>query len=179
VGVDTEEVMNLAEAKLSGDKIIQAVKDGGINTILSVPDRTTEKGLLRRISEDPMLRNVRVAKEDETVGISAGLSYSGTRALCLFQYTGLLDSLNAIRAIAMEYSMPICMMVGLLGKKPGVPPTESENYGIRIIEPVLDAMEVPHLLLETDADLPLVSPAIERAYETSTPIAFLIGRSPS
>lgn len=165
--------------QLSGEKIIAAVKSAGVHTILSVPDRTTEAGLLRRIAEDGALRHVRVAKEDETIGISAGLSYSGTRALCLFQYTGLLDSLNAIRAIAMEYRMPICMMVGLLGKKPGVPPAESESYSIRIIEPVLDAMEMPHLLLETDDDIPEIAPAIERAYAASTPVTFLIGRRPN
>jgi len=168
----------VSDEQLSGEKIIQAVKDAGVHTILSVPDRTTEEGLLRRIAEDETLRHVRVAKEDETIGISAGLSYSGTRALCLFQYTGLYDSLNAVRAIAMEYSMPVCMMVGLLGKKPGVPPTESPNYGIRVIEPVLDAMEMPHHLLETDDDLHLIKPAINAAYENSTPVTFLVGRSP-
>jgi sulfopyruvate decarboxylase TPP-binding subunit len=28
------------------------------------------------------------------------------------QRTGLVDSLNAIRAVAMEYGQPICMLVG-------------------------------------------------------------------
>ena len=78
----------------------------------------------------------------------------------------------------MEYSMPICMMVGLLGKKPGVAPKESENYGIRIVEPILEAMEMTYVLIESNHDVKKIAPAIEEAYKNSTPITFLIGRSP-
>ena len=168
----------MSEEKLSGEKIVNAIREAGVSHILSVPDRTTEKGILRRVAEDHSFRHVRVSKEDETIGISAGLSYSNTRSLCLFQYTGLLDSLNAVRAIAMEYSMPICMMVGLLGKKPRVAPKESENYGIRIVEPILEAMEMTYVLIESNHDVKKIVPAIEEAYKNSTPITFLIGRSP-
>ena len=168
----------MSEEKLSGEKIVNAIREAGVSHILSVPDRTTEKGILRRVAEDHSFRHVRVSKEDETIGISAGLSYSNTRSLCLFQYTGLLDSLNAVRAIAMEYSMPICMMVGLLGKKPGVAPKESENYGIRIVEPILEAMEMTYILIESNHDVKKIVPAVEEAHKNSTPITFLIGRSP-
>ena len=164
--------------RLSGDRIIEAVKQSGVRTVLTVPDRMTEAGLLKPITADPEFRQIRVCKEDEALGISAALSYSGQRALLLFQYTGLLDSLNAVRAIAAEYSMPICMMVGLHGKEPGVLPAESKHYAIRIIEPILDTMGIARHLIETDADIPKICPAIVSAYENSKPVALLIGRSP-
>ena len=164
--------------QLSGNRIIDAVKQSGVRTVLTVPDRMTEAGLLKPISSDPDFRQIRVCKEDEALGISAALSYSGQRALLLFQYTGLLDSLNAVRAIAAEYSMPICMMVGLLGKEPGVLPVESKHYAIRIIEPILDTMGITRHLIETDEDVVKICPAIVSTYETSTPVVMLIGRSP-
>tara|TARA_R110002072_G_scaffold1083_42_gene8921 strand:- start:9351 stop:9854 length:504 start_codon:yes stop_codon:yes gene_type:complete len=163
---------------LSGDRIIGAVRDSEVRTILTVPDRSTEEGLLGPISRDPGFRHVRVCKEDEALGISAALSYSKQRALILIQYTGLLDSLNAVRAVAVEYKMPICMMVGLHGKEPDVAPTASRNYGIRIIEPILDAMGIAHHLVDTDRDVERIGPAIETAYATSNPVALLIGRRP-
>jgi hypothetical protein len=43
---------------------------------------------------------------------------------------------------------PVCMMVGLLSKEPGVLPTQSQRYGIRIVEPVLDALQIEHHLIE-------------------------------
>lgn len=167
-----------ADAKLHGAEIIAAVKRSGVATVISLPDRTTAEGLLRPIAADGTLRHVRVCKEDEAIGISAALSYCDHRALVLIQYTGLLDSVNAIRGVAVEYEMPICMMVGLLSKEPGVAPTRSKHYGIRIVEPILDAMGVAHELIETDDDIGRIEPAIDRAYQTSRPVALLIGRSP-
>ncbi len=163
---------------LHGGAIIAAVKESGVRTIVTVPDRTTAAGLLRPIASDSELRHVRVCKEDEALGISAALSYADIRALILFQYTGLLDSINAVRAVAVEYRMPICMMVGLLSKEPGVLPRDSKHYGIRIVEPILDAMGVAHHLIETDDDIGKIAPAIDNAYEQSLPVVMLIGRMP-
>ena len=164
--------------ELHGAAIIAAIKESGIQTVLSVPDRLTALGLLRTIVSDDDLRLVRVCKEDEALGISAALSYCDHRSLILIQYTGLLDSVNAVRGVAVEYAMPICMMVGLLGKEPGVAPTESKHYGIRIVEPILDAMGVAHQIIETDDDVAKIRPAIDDAYEQSQPVALLIGRAP-
>lgn len=169
---------SVAEA-LSGRAIIEAVRKSGIEYILSVPDITTSDGLLFPLAADPTLKLVRVCKEDEAVGIAAAMSYCGRRALILIQHTGLLDSINAVRAVAVEYQLPICMMVGLLNKEPGVPPTQSSVYGVRIVEPILDAMGITRDILETDADVPKIAPAIERAYRDSEPLVLLIGRSPA
>ena len=164
--------------ELHGATIIAAIKESGIQTVLSVPDRLTALGLLRTIVSDDDLRLVRVCKEDEALGISAALSYCDHRSLILIQYTGLLDSVNAVRGVAVEYAMPICMMVGLLGKEPGVAPTESKHYGIRIVEPILDAMGVAHQIIETDDDVAKIRPAIDDSYKQSQPVALLIGRAP-
>ena len=69
-------------------------------------------------------------------------------------------------------------MVGLLGKEPGVLPTESKRFGVKIIEPILDTMGIVHHVIETDDDIEKISPAINNAYETSSPVAMLIGRPP-
>ena len=43
-------------------------------------------------------------------------------------------------------------MVGLLGKEPNVQPKDSSRYGVRIVEPILDAMNVEHHLIEITWD---------------------------
>jgi sulfopyruvate decarboxylase TPP-binding subunit len=166
------------KVELRGAAIIVALKEAGIEFVLAVPDIVTSAGLLRPIANDPGFRLVRVCKEDECIGIASGLHYSDKRALILIQYTGFLDSLNAIRAVAVEYKQPICMMVGLLGHEPERPPMQSGRYGIRIIEPICDAMGIPHHLISEDADVAKVKPAIDKAYAESSPVAMLIGRRP-
>src|ERR1700712_5989896 len=103
---------------LHGLKVIEAVKDAGVEYVVAVPDLHTSKGLLFPIAADKDLKLIRVCKEDETLGIGAGLSYGNKRALLLFQYTGFLYAMNAIRGVGVEHKHPTCMMVGLLGKEP-------------------------------------------------------------
>jgi sulfopyruvate decarboxylase TPP-binding subunit len=170
-----------AEAKrqLSGAAIIAAIKLSGVEYILSVPDITTSSGLLAPIAQDKTLRLIRVCKEDECIGIASGLSYTDKRALILIQHTGFLDSINAIRGVAVEYKQPICMMIGLLQHDPEKTPRQSPRYGVCIVEPILDDMGIAHHLLSLDADVTKIKPAIDNAYRQSHPVAFLIGRSPS
>src|ERR1700691_6068892 len=146
---------------LSGGKIIAAIKASGIEYVLSVPDIVTSAGLLAPIARDKELKLIRVCKEDECIGIASGLSYCDMRALILIQHTGFLDSLNAIRGVAVEYAQPICMMVGLLQHDPEFAPRASPRYGVRIVEPILDDMGIAHHLIGVDADIVKIKPAID------------------
>ena len=168
---------DVAPGALHGERIIRAIKDAKVDYILSVPDLHTAKGLLSPIARDPDLKLVRVCKEDECLGIAAGLTFGDKRAVILIQYTGFLYALNAIRGVAMEQKQPVVLMVGLLGKEPGVAPQKSKRYGVRIVEPILDVLGMKRILIESDDNVPLIQPAIEAAYATSTSVAILIGGS--
>ena len=162
----------------SGQAIMDAVKKADIEFIVSVPDIVTSEALLWPISKDPDLKLLRVCKEDEGVSICGAMSYNNTRALLLMQQTGLMESLNAIRAIGIDYQLPICMMVGLQGKEPDKKLSESSSYGVRIIQPVLDAMQIPYRVIEDPEDVQHISADIEQAYQSSSTFIFIIGRPP-
>src|SRR5262245_58301035 len=165
-------------AGLSGESIIQQIKESGIEFVVSVPDITTSEGLLRPLAKLQNPRLIRICKVDEGVGICAGLAHTGKRALLLIQQTGMLDSINAIRGVAVEYSLPICMMVGLLEKEPDVPPRQSKRYGVRIVEPILDAMGIKYHEIEQQDDVVKIRPAIDEAYAQSKQVVVLIGQRP-
>lgn len=173
-----KDVAGATAEQLSGGRIIAAIKEAGVEYVLAVPDIHTSHGLLFPIAQEPDLRLIRVCKEDECLGIAAGLSYADRRAVILIQYTGFLYAMNAIRAVAVEHRKPICLMVGLQGKPPGQAPAEARRIGVRAVEPILDIMGVPRDLIETDADVPRIAPAIADAYENQHPTALLIGRRP-
>lgn len=168
-----------AAAKLSGPSIIREIKASGIEFVVSVPDITTAAGILALLEKETNPRLIRVCKEDEGVGICAGLAHTGKRALLLIQQTGMLDSVNAIRGVAVEYSLPIVMMVGLLEKEPHLRPRQSKRYGVRIVEPILEAMGVRYHEIEEQADVTKIRPAIDEAYDKSHPVVLLIGRRPT
>ena len=165
-------------AGLSGESIIREIKASGIQFVISVPDITTSEGLLRPLAKLTEPRLIRICKEDEGVAICAGLSFTGKRGLLLIQQTGLLDSINAIRGNAVEYQLPICMMVGLLEKEVGVMPRQSKRYGVRIVEPILEAMGIGYHNIEEEGDVPKIRPAIDKAFADSKPTVILIGQRP-
>ncbi len=161
-----------------GASIIAALKSAGVGFVVALPDIVTSDGLLWPVSRDPDFRLVRICKEDEGIAICTGLAFAGKRSALLIQQTGFLDSVNAIRAVAVEYEQPVVMLVGLQGKEPGVAPSKSKKVSVNIVEPILDAMGIARHLIETDIDVAAIAPAIEKAYALSRPVCILIGQPP-
>lgn len=168
----------MADYPLTAEAIKRELKHAGIYFVVALPDRVTSHYLLKGLLADPGFRVVQVCKEDEGISICSGLYAAGKKSVLMMQYTGLLDSINSLRGIGVEGQFPVCMIVGLLGKEPDVAPTQSKKYGVKIIEPILDVMGIEHHLIETDADVGEIVPAVEKAYATSFPTAILIGREP-
>jgi sulfopyruvate decarboxylase subunit beta len=161
----------------SGAAILDAFAAAQVRFVAAVPDIVTSAGLLWPLSRDDRFRLVRLCKEDEGVSVCTGLAFTGHRAVLLMQQTGLMDSLNSIRAIAVEYAQPVCMVVGLQGKEADRPASQSKSYGVRIIEPVLDAMGIDRITVEGPGDEAALTGAIERAYALERPFVALIGRT--
>jgi sulfopyruvate decarboxylase subunit alpha len=157
--------------------IITALDAARVRFVAALPDIVTSDGLLWPLSRDSRFRLVRVCKEDEGIGICAGLAFAGHRAVLLMQQTGLMDSLNAIRAVAVEYQQPVCMIVGLQGKEPDIASDLSGKYGVRIVGPILDMMGIDRIRLDGPEDVDGLTDAIGRAYARSRPLAALVGRT--
>jgi sulfopyruvate decarboxylase subunit alpha len=165
----------MGEIGLSGRDIIGALKTARIEFVVALPDATMSEHVLWPLAKSNDFKLVRVCKEDEGISICAGLTSCRRRAVMLMQYTGFLDSINAIRAIAVELAMPICMLVGMLSKEPGVPVVRSKLYSVRIVEPILGALGVDHFCMEGPDDVKMLPAAIDRAYARSLPLAALVG----
>jgi sulfopyruvate decarboxylase TPP-binding subunit len=168
----------MADYPLTAEAIKTEIKRAGIHFVVALPDRVTSHYLLKGMLCDPDFRVVQVCKEDEGVSVCSGLYAAGQRSVLMMQYTGLLDSVNALRGVAVEGKFPVCMVVGLLGKEADVAPTKSNKFGVKIIEPILDTLGIEHHLVERDDDTGKIAPAIEMAYKKSFPTAILIGREP-
>ncbi len=162
----------------SGSAIIAALEAARIELVAALPDIVTSDGLLWPIARRGRPRLVRLCKEDEGIGICAGFHSTGKRAVLMMQQTGLMDSLNALRAMGMDYELPIVMLVGLQGKEPELPAALSKSHGVRIVPPILDVMDIKHIAIESPEDVELVAPAIDEAFDRSRPLCILIGRRP-
>src|ERR1700741_2133236 len=152
----------MADYPLSAESIKSEFKRAGIRFVVALPDRVTSHYLLKGILTDPDFHAVQVCKEDEGISICSGLYAAGHKSVLMMQYTGFLDSINAIRGVAVEGHFPVVIVVGLLGKEPDVAPVQSKKYGVKIIEPICDVMGIEHCLIERDSDVGKISGAIEK-----------------
>ena len=161
---------------LSGERILSALIRANVEFVVAVPDIVTCDELLWPIARKQPFKLISVCKEDEGVSICAGLSYADKRAVLLIQHTGFLDSINAIRVMGMDYQLPIVMMIGLQGLEKGRAPSDSDQNGVRIVEPILKTMDIQYLILNEGEDVEGIPVAIEEAYAASQPRAILIPR---
>ncbi len=163
---------------IKGSSIISAFDDAGIRTVVALPDIVTCETVLWPISSHPNFQFVPVCKEDEGISICAALSYCDQRALLLMQHTGFLDSINAIRAIAVDYQLPVFMVVGLQGAEPDLPPNQSQSVGIRALQPICDTLGLRHEVITDERNANSIVDLIQWTYTESSPCTIFLPNSP-
>ena len=154
--------------------VYQGIKDAGVHFITALPE-TWLVYLLQLAEEDPDMRLVEVAKEEEAIGIAAGAHFAGTPHILLMQNHGFLAAINGIVSLAMLYRIPLCMLIAHRGHM-GEPYPWHTQGGI-VTEPVLRALNIP---FDYARDPKLVGKQIKQAYTYSTsalsPVALLLSR---
>ncbi|MEX2446450.1 MAG: thiamine pyrophosphate-binding protein, partial [Dehalococcoidia bacterium] len=91
------------------------------------------------------------------------------------QHAGLYASVNNLRGVGIDGRFPLVLMIGLLGRDPDKAPRDNFDSMVRYAEPLLDALEIPHFLLDRPADIGRLAEAFRTAEERSGPVALLVG----
>src|SRR6478736_7495397 len=125
--------------------VYDALKASGVRLMSALPE-TWLVHLIRMAEEDPEMTLVRLAKEEEGVGISAGAHLAGVKSAMLMQNHGLLASINGIVSLAQLYRIPLLMLVSHRGGFGEEHPWQTEGGGVT--EHVLDALRIPFAYLD-------------------------------
>jgi sulfopyruvate decarboxylase subunit alpha len=158
----------------SSQLIYSALKDAGVRVVSALPE-TWLVHLIRMAEDDREMTLVRLAKEEEGVGISAGAHLAGVKSAMLMQNHGFLASVNGIVSCAQLYRIPLLMLISARGEFGERDPWQTE--GGLVTAHVLDALRIPYDRLDQQADVAKkVSRAQTLAYSASRPVALLLGR---
>src|SRR5215470_15604908 len=95
--------------------VYDALKHCGIRLISALPE-TWLVHLIRMAEDDPAMTLVRLATEEEGVGISAGAHLAGVPSAMLMQNHGFLASINGIVSCAQLYRIPLLMLISHRGE---------------------------------------------------------------
>lgn len=154
--------------------IYEALKESGIRLVSALPE-TWLVHLIRMAEEDSDMILVRLAKEEEAVGISAGAHLAGTKSAMLMQNHGFLASINGIVSLAHLYRIPLVMLISYRGEFGERDPWQTE--GGSVTEHVLRALRIPYERLEHPSHVAhRIRKALTLAESSLKPVALLLCR---
>ena len=163
--------MTSQQSLLNPSSVIEQFKKNGITHVVWLPDSETN-WMYMAMQEEPSFDLIPVTREGEALAIAAGLYAGGKKPVCLIQNTGMFESGDSIRGIALDVNLPVVMMIGYRGwTRHGVTP----DSAARFTEPILDAWGIKYYLVESDADADRISTAFDEAEATNRPVAILVG----
>jgi len=154
--------------------IFDALKANGVRVMSALPE-TWLVHLIRLADDDPEVTLVRLAKEEEGVGISMGAHLAGVKSAMLMQNHGFLASINGIVSGAQLYRVPLMMLISDRGSFGERDPWQTE--GGAVTESVLSALRIPMMRLEDPARVAYqIRQAQTLAYSSNRPVALLLTR---
>jgi sulfopyruvate decarboxylase TPP-binding subunit len=160
-----------------GYLICDELKRNGVEYIAWVPDSETHF-MHESMLNDRSLRVIQVCAEGEAIAICAGVHLGGKRGVALIENQGAFDSGNVLKW-AVNLSFPLVLLIGNLGylgyQNPENTPAGKKKKGEgEITEAFLEALGIPHELVNSDQDAGKISEAFSRAERDSKPIALLL-----
>ena len=155
--------------------IYDALKACGVRVMSALPE-TWLVHLIRMADEDPEVTLVRLAKEEEGVGISAGAHMAGVKSAMLMQNHGFLASVNGIVSCAQLYRLPLLMLISHRGRFGERDPWQTE--GGLVTEDLLRALRIPFERLDDSRSVArVIRDAQTLAESGSRPVALLLERA--
>jgi sulfopyruvate decarboxylase subunit alpha len=150
--------------------IVEAMKEAGVNFVTSLPDANLAK-LLALVDGAPEFTHTTLAREEEGVGISAGAYMGGLIPAMIMQNGGFLNSCNALATTALNFNIPILLMIYYAGD------LGDEGFAMlgSVTEPVLKGLGIRYHVLRHVAEIKAtIKGATTLAIDSRRPVAVLL-----
>lgn len=150
--------------------IVESMKQAGVSFVTSLPDANLAK-LLALVDADPELPHVTVAREEEGIGICTGAYMGGRTPAIIMQNGGLLNSCNALTTTALNFNIPILLLIYYAGD------LGDEGFATlgSVTEPVLRGLGIRHYVLRNlDEIKRTLTGATTLAVDSRRPVAVLL-----
>lgn len=161
----------MRETLLRPATVLNELKRNHVTHFVWLADSETSF-MFRLLTEDGTIELVPVCREGESIAIAAGLWLGGKVPVVFIQCTGMFESGDSIRGLALDINLPLVMVIGYRGwTRHGV----TSDSAARFTEPILHTWGITYYLVESDEDAARISIAFDQARRTQRPVAVLIG----
>jgi sulfopyruvate decarboxylase subunit alpha len=170
--------MNLSEYSIPGSAMLERIKAIGVDHLVTVPDWVQMAFHSQMEAGGHGIQQINACSENQCVTLAAGLTLGGKKPLVSMQNQGLYNCVNTLRAVCLDARIPMVFLVGQFGREYanlGQDSRQSRRTMVRVMEPLLDALDIPYFRLDRPSDLGLLDQAYEVAQKRSTAAVALVG----
>lgn len=149
--------------------VISILKEHGITHIASVPcDKAKDLCFLLPGHFD----HFGLTREEDGIGVCAGLVLAGKRPAMVIQSSGLGNSLNALMSLTKTYDLPLPVIASWRGVQDEVIPAQVPFN--TAIPGILDAAGIPYTVIRTRDEFCKIGSVIDDAFFHSRPHVALV-----
>lgn len=163
----------------SASGLLSALQAEKVTHCLTVPDFVQFALHQRIMAADSGIANVLACTEDQALTTATGLYIGGGKPVVMVQNQGFFKCLNTVRATCIDSAVPMVFLVGQFGREPenmGQPARESRRSMVRIIEPLLESLNLKYWNIDEESDISHVADAFAHAATAKTAAVLLVGR---
>ena len=165
--------MDQQTAKTSAAAIVAGLKKAGIDFVASLPDEKMLE-VIRAVETDPDLKHVPLCREEEGIGICAGAYLAGKKTAIIMQNAGFLNSCNALTTTALQFGMPILLLIYYAGD---IGDNAFHMVGL-VTEPVLQGLGIKYVVMRDAMKVKQdIAGAVTLANSSKRPVALLLTRA--
>jgi phosphonopyruvate decarboxylase len=134
------------------------------------------KPFINRVIDSDILRYVGAANEGDAIAIAAGAQLGGTRAVALFQNSGLGNAVNPLTSLTDTSQIPVLLITSLRGDPKGAPDEPQHGLMGPITCQMLELMGIgwEHFPVEDKLIPAALTRACEHMDETGKPYALVM-----
>ena len=149
--------------------VIDILKEHSISHIASIPcDKAKDLCFMLPDHFD----HISLTREEDGIGVCAGLALAGQRPAMVIQSSGLGNSLNAIMSLTKTYDLPLPIIASWRGVQDEIIPAQVPFNAA--IPKILDATGIPYTLVQTHEEFNKIGDVIDDAFLHSRPHVALV-----
>ncbi len=152
--------------------VADVLRRNDIRTYATVPDYIVSH-VLEHLWTDPACRVVTVTREEEGIGLLAGVWLAGQRGALIMQNSGLGNCTNALASLCVASQIPVVLVISHRGDLGEFNPAQVPMG--QATGPILDTLGIRYVKPSSVAELESQGDGlIKLAYTRSLPVAFVL-----
>lgn len=153
---------------MKADKLLQALEQRGIHTIIGVPDSTLKQFCDGLQNYKGTINHYVPVNEGAAVGLAVGSYLADGKPACVYmQNSGIGNAVNPIASLANGdvYGIPMLFLVGWRGE-PGVKDEPQHVFQGKITCKLFEVLAIPYEVIDKDTTWEQMESILTEAFET-------------